>query len=85
MEAMHFWMVCSKIYGFATWMKDGWMGGGSGSATSEPGGFFESCFCSGAILEVRRDKYPPESSAGCPIECEFLGSFHSEMKLGAGT
>jgi len=39
------------------------MGGGSGKAASEPGGSFESCFGSGAILRVRRDKYPPERSA----------------------
>jgi hypothetical protein len=31
---MQSWMVCSKMYGFATWMKDGWMGGGGGSAHS---------------------------------------------------
>lgn len=61
------------------------MGGGSGRAASEPGGSFESCFGSGAILRVRRDKYPPERSAGCPIECGCLGSFHSAMKLGADT
>lgn len=34
MAAIQSWMVCSNIYGLATWMKDGWMGGGSGMVGS---------------------------------------------------